>query len=309
MGSLLRGARREACLCRAYRHRHEPPRSLGGRGGPGREGSRALVGADTLSGDEPSRLRRRAAPSQERRAAKHVRPASRAAPRSALQVSPTPPASCSAPHYCYEMVRPGIAIYGGQPARVMATTRSGPWCNSRVASCKCATSRRERPSAMARPARLRARRGSPLSAVGYADGFFRALSIADGEEGFAGYLGPHAAPIVGRVSMDLIALDVSRVPEELAQRGAWVELIGPNVPAHDARRIMPAPSTTRSSPISAGAPSGAMSEAEPSHGQSLASLRLPSLRRGHQPLVRQMRLLRRVELDHRGSGRRPGRPD
>ncbi len=68
--------------------------------------------------------------------------------------------------------------------------------------------------------------------VGYADGFLRALSVADGEEGFAGYLGPHAAPLVGRVSMDLVTLDVSLVPEALAQRGAWVELIGPNVPAH-----------------------------------------------------------------------------
>jgi len=65
------------------------------------------------------------------------------------------------------------------------------------------------------------------------DGFFRSLSVADGEEGYAGYFGPHAAPIVGRVSMDLAVLDVSRVPAELARRGALVELIGPNVPAHE----------------------------------------------------------------------------
>ena len=57
--------------------------------------------------------------------------------------------------------------------------------------------------------------------------------VADGEEGCAGYFGPHAAPIVGRVSMDLAVLDVSRVPQELARRGALVELIGPNVPAHE----------------------------------------------------------------------------
>ena len=71
-----------------------------------------------------------------------------------------------------------------------------------------------------------------IVSVGYADGFFRSLSVADGEEGFAGYFGPHAAPLLGRVSMDLVVLDVRRMPEELAQRGAWVELIGPNVPAH-----------------------------------------------------------------------------
>ena len=32
---------------------------------------------------------------------------------------------------------------------------------------------------------------------------------------------------------DLAVLDVSRVPAELARRGALVELIGPNVPAHE----------------------------------------------------------------------------
>jgi alanine racemase len=79
---------------------------------------------------------------------------------------------------------------------------------------------------MKKPARL------AVVSVGYADGFFRSLSIADGEEGFSGYIGTHPAPIVGRVSMDLVALDVSDIPEALARRGAWVELIGPNVPAH-----------------------------------------------------------------------------
>ncbi len=51
--------------------------------------------------------------------------------------------------------------------------------------------------------------------------------------GLVVYLGAHAAPILGRVSMDLITIDVTGVPEELSSRGAWVELIGPNVSAQD----------------------------------------------------------------------------
>ena len=66
--------------------------------------------------------------------------------------------------------------------------------------------------------------------MGYADGVFRALSAGDGEPAFIAYAGPHPAPILGRVSMDLITIDVSEVPEEAARRGAFVELIGPNVP-------------------------------------------------------------------------------
>jgi alanine racemase len=33
--------------------------------------------------------------------------------------------------------------------------------------------------------------------------------------------------------MDLISVDVTGVPEALSQRGAWVELIGPNVTAQE----------------------------------------------------------------------------
>ena len=43
------------------------------------------------------------------------------------------------------------------------------------------------------------------------------------------YIGPHSAPILGRVSMDLITVDVTGVPEHFARRGAWVEVIGPHV--------------------------------------------------------------------------------
>ena len=40
-------------------------------------------------------------------------------------------------------------------------------------------------------------------------------------------------PIVGRISMDLAAIDVTDVPPSLAQRGAWVELIGRHVLVDD----------------------------------------------------------------------------
>jgi alanine racemase len=61
--------------------------------------------------------------------------------------------------------------------------------------------------------------------LGYADGFFRAL----GNRGH-GVLGGHRIPVVGRVSMDLITLDVSATPPGLALPGARVELIGPHHP-------------------------------------------------------------------------------
>ena len=68
---------------------------------------------------------------------------------------------------------------------------------------------------VARPARI------ATVPVGYADGWPRALS----NRGFA-YVGDIRVPLVGRVSMDLITLDVTDVPPHLVQPGSEVELLG-----------------------------------------------------------------------------------
>ncbi len=70
-------------------------------------------------------------------------------------------------------------------------------------------------------------------ACGYADGFLRALSVATGEAGPVGYIGDYPVPIVGRVSMDFITVDVTDVPEELTRRGGWVEVMGERVTVDD----------------------------------------------------------------------------
>lgn len=67
--------------------------------------------------------------------------------------------------------------------------------------------------------------------VGYADGYLRSLS----NRGNA-FLGGIRVPVVGRVSMDLITLDVSGVPEALAHPGALVELIGEHHSVDDLAR-------------------------------------------------------------------------
>ncbi len=41
------------------------------------------------------------------------------------------------------------------------------------------------------------------------------------------YLEGRRLPILGRVSMDLIVFDVTDLPADAAQRGGFVELLGP----------------------------------------------------------------------------------
>ena len=134
--------------------------------------------------------------------------------------------------YTYDLVRPGIALYGGKPC----ATGKNPFkpavhLKGRILQVRNAAAGETIGYGATRSLKRASR--IAIVSVGYADGFFRSLSNKDGEEGLAVYIGAHAAPILGRVSMDLITIDVTHVPERLARRGEWVELIGPNVPAQE----------------------------------------------------------------------------
>ncbi len=129
------------------------------------------------------------------------------------------------PAYHYDLVRPGIALYGGRALEGKPNPMQ--WVvrfQARILQVRTvgvgetvgygATFLTERPSRIA------------TVACGYADGFLRALSGPSGKPGPVGFIGEHAVPVVGRVSMDLITVDVTDVPENQAVRGAWVEVLG-----------------------------------------------------------------------------------
>lgn len=136
------------------------------------------------------------------------------------------------PAYHYDLVRPGIALYGGRPRK----TGPNPFAAVVNLAGRILQVRDVAPGetvgygatrTLKRPSRI------AVLAVGYADGLFRALSVGDGKEGLSVYLGPHPAPILGRISMDLITVDVTGIPEHFARRGSWVELLGTNIAAHE----------------------------------------------------------------------------
>ena len=134
--------------------------------------------------------------------------------------------------YAYDLVRPGIALYGGKPhAEGENPFEAVVHLKGRILQVRKAAAGETIGYGATRTLKRASRIG--IVSVGYADGFFRSLSIEEGQEGLAVYVGPHAVPILGRVSMDLLAIDVTDVPERLARRGEWVELIGPNVPAQE----------------------------------------------------------------------------
>lgn len=129
------------------------------------------------------------------------------------------------PDYHYDLVRPGIALYGGRA--VEAEPNPMRWVvqlQARILQVRpCAVGETVgygASFACERPTRI------ATIACGYADGFLRAISGKSGHSGAVGFIGEHPVPIIGRVSMDLITVDVTDVPEVHAQRGAWVEVMG-----------------------------------------------------------------------------------
>lgn len=69
-------------------------------------------------------------------------------------------------------------------------------------------------------------------AIGYADGYLRSFSNCGIAE-VAGY----RVPVVGRVSMDLVALDVTAVPRDSVAEGDWAVLVGGSVSLEEAATL------------------------------------------------------------------------
>jgi len=132
------------------------------------------------------------------------------------------------PDYSLDQVRPGISLYGGGPFGVpdprlaCVATLYAPILQIRQVLGG---------ETIGYGADFTATQASRIAivAAGYADGVLRSLS-----PGSYGRLDGQAFPLVGRISMDLIALDVTDSPN--AQPGAVIELIGRNVPLDDVAR-------------------------------------------------------------------------
>src|SRR5712691_7970458 len=66
-------------------------------------------------------------------------------------------------------------------------------------------------------------------AVGYADGFLRSAAAVKGKPAAEVVVAGKRCPVAGRVSMDLIAVDVTDLPEGAARRGDFATLIGEGI--------------------------------------------------------------------------------
>jgi alanine racemase len=154
--------------------------------------------------------------------------------RTGLAMLPAAPASLSSSgglmlgrDYAFDMVRPGVGLYGGNPQ----PGRDNPFETVVVLKGKILQLRHvEAGETAGYGATFRTARPSVLATVGlgYTDGLMRALAGRG-----AGMLAGVRTPIAGRVSMDLITLDVTDVPASERKTGAEIEFLGDNIPLEE----------------------------------------------------------------------------
>ncbi|HEX9569946.1 MAG TPA: alanine racemase, partial [Rhodospirillales bacterium] len=133
------------------------------------------------------------------------------------------------PDYRFDMVRPGIALYGAKFIADRPPLKPVVALEARVLHVRDALPGETVGYGATQTVDAAAR--IAILAVGYADGYHRAASSSDGRSGARVFIRGRSAPLVGRVSMDLIAVDVTGIPE--VARGDWAELFGPNVPVDE----------------------------------------------------------------------------
>lgn len=132
------------------------------------------------------------------------------------------------PQFQFDMLRPGAALYGVNPTPD-ADNPMRPVVDLKTRIIQVREV--ERGDTVGYGATWTARRPTRLAIVstGYADGYFRAAGSTDGTRSADVIVAGKRCPIAGRVSMDLIAIDITDLPEKAARRGHLVTLLGDGI--------------------------------------------------------------------------------
>ena len=128
----------------------------------------------------------------------------------------------------FDLVRPGCALYGINPTPE-ADNPMQPVVDLKARIVKIRNV--ERGDTVGYGGTWTARRPTRIAIVsaGYADGYFRAASANDGTRGAEVVIAGKRCPIAGRVSMDLIAVDVTDLDKSAVRRGHMATLLGEGI--------------------------------------------------------------------------------
>jgi alanine racemase len=132
------------------------------------------------------------------------------------------------PQFQFDMVRPGAALYGINPT----PEADNPMLPVVELKARIVQVRNvEKGESVGYGSTWTARRPTRLAIVsaGYADGYFRAGGSNDGTRGAEVVIAGKRCPIAGRISMDLMAVDITDLEKNAARRGHMATLIGEGI--------------------------------------------------------------------------------
>ena len=127
-----------------------------------------------------------------------------------------------------DLVRPGVALYGVNPIPGQSNPmRPVIELQARIAQVRNVP----RGETIGYDAAWTAKHATRIAvvAVGYADGYLRAASASDEAPGADAIVAGKRCPLAGRVSMDLLAIDITALPDGAARRGDLAILIGDEI--------------------------------------------------------------------------------
>ena len=129
--------------------------------------------------------------------------------------------------YAHDLVRPGIAIYGGNPTPALANPMQAV---ALLEGTILQTRTVRAGETVGYGATWQATRETRIAVLGagYKDGVPRALSSGNTDTPPQVFLEGQRCPIIGRISMDMMAIDVTALPHAVS-RGETAEILGPHI--------------------------------------------------------------------------------
>ncbi len=144
-------------------------------------------------------------------------------------------------HSGFDLSRPGVAMYGGEPVSNVANPmRPVVTLEARIVQIR--TGLKGETVGYGATATLERDTRIAICSVGYADGYLRSFSGSGVPlrnavvKGGAGFLAGRKVPVIGRVTMDLTSFDITDLAEDAVKPGDFIELFGPNIALDDAAR-------------------------------------------------------------------------
>ncbi len=132
------------------------------------------------------------------------------------------------PQFHFDVVRPGAALYGVNPTPE-ADTPMQPVIDLKVRVAQVRNV--EKGEHVGYGGTWTARQPTKLAIVtaGYADGYFRAAGSIDNMRSAEAMVAGKRCPVAGRISMDLMAIDITAIPPGATRRGALVSLLNSEI--------------------------------------------------------------------------------